>query len=72
MVDAIMRSVVEAEFMDETFDRNSRISLEFCLNIYWDVYIIEVEIVNELGFRVLFPLSGLLRKGTEGEGPKRV
>ena len=27
---------------------------------------LEVEIVNELGFRVLFSLSDLLRKGTEG------
>ena len=33
---------------------------------------LEVGIVNELGFRVLFSLSGLLRKGTEGGGPKRV
>ena len=65
MVVAIMRSVVEAEFVDETFDRNSRISLEFCLNIYWDVYIIEVG--DELGVRVLIPLSGLLGKGTRGE-----
>ena len=34
MVVAIMRSVVEAEFVDEIFDRKSRISLVFCLNMY--------------------------------------
>ena len=48
MVVAIMRSVVEAEFVDETFVRNSRISLEFCLNMYWAVYIIEVEIPDQV------------------------
>ena len=48
MVVAIMRSVVEAEFVDEIFDRKSRISLEFCLNMYWAVYIIEVEIPDQV------------------------